>query len=923
LTSTSSYDSGTKKVTLGAPNFSVPPVAPSADPFCDGLIAGPINDALAGAGHAISLTLAGDITPPTIGDPTATTLAVSPAGTSDFGDDVTLTATVTGTPPVPANPAITGLVSFFDGDTQLGTADVGLDGTASITTPDLAAGPAELRAEYSGAPPDWEPSTSAVTAHSVIADPLISTTAAGEVEAGGPGRDLSVSVTNTGYGADLDDARVEVSITRSTGTGDLRPDGSDPRIILSRVVEGVPTPIDLTATGAFPGVLSGEIADSSDWDLAPGEDHTEDLLLEVASGVDVGPLSVTFSLVTGEGGDEVTLGTTAGTITIVNAARQATTIVSGDPGFPPFIPEIPPVTPVVRQGNSAELRTVFVTPDPLVGVSPTGPMTFTLDGVPVQVQHIDVTRPDPYVWRNSAPYISQGGTYIIKVPAGTPVGVHQVGIRYAGDSLFAPSQVSYPLTVEESIGAHYECVGQGFTRGTFPANLEVEASLPPVWAAGQDIDVDRVNVRLRFSRVVTMESVLNGVDAADQSATIQRIDLAPNGTVVPAEVTRSNQIGMQTGDGLGTDSFFDLTGGTGTVSVDHAPGSTVDVTLDTITATYAPFGFFSGIVCKPDPTAYVVGPVTAAGTTLAVNPAGPVAADTDVTLTASALPASPGMVEFRDGSTTIGVVPVNEAGTATMTTDDLPAGLRNLTARFFGGSVATSPSAAMPLRVVADCSTVTPVELGNGAAVRLVYMELLRRCPGAAGYGYWKGQLDAETITRTQFADQISQTLEARKVIVWDAYQLMLGRAPEPAGQLYWAQQLAGNVGYDDLLAALASAGTEYTQLAGGTNQGFVTRSYERILDRTPSAGDLEYWVDYLEAKGKKKLILALFGQVEPQDAVITAAYNEILDRDPTPTELTAGRAIFGPAKDRSALYASLIGTTEFFDRAQEFPELD
>ena len=235
--------------------------------------------------------------------------------------------------------------------------------------------------------------------------------------------------------------------------------------------------------------------------------------------------------------------------------------------------------------------------------------------------------------------------------------------------------------------------------------------------------------------------------------------------------------------------------------------------------------------------------------------------------------------------------------------------------------MATSPSATKVLQVVTDCNAF--LDPGNGAAVRLVYMELLRRCPGAPGYAYWKGQLDAETITREQFATQISQTLEARKVIVWDAYQLLLGRAPEPAGQLYWAQQLAGNVGYDDLLAAIASAGDEFSNKAGGTNAGFVTRAYQRILDRTPSAGDLEYWVDYLKAKGKKKLILALFGQVEPQDAVITAAYNELLDRDPTPAELTAGRATFGPNKDRSALYASLIGTDEFFDRAQTFPDLD
>ncbi|HMJ76100.1 MAG TPA: Ig-like domain repeat protein, partial [Iamia sp.] len=641
LTSTSNYNTDTEKVTLAAPNFSVPPVAPTADPFCDGLIAGPVNDALAGSGHAIRMTLDGFLRPPILGEPTATTLAVSPAGSSAFGDDVTLTATVTATPPVPANPAIAGLVSFFDGDTQIGTANVGLDGTASITTADLAAGPAELRAEYSGAPPAWEASVSAVTAHTVTASPLISTTASGEVQPGGPGRDFDVTVTNTGFGAPLEDAHVEVAIIRSPGNGPIRPDGVNPRIVLSRVVGGVPTSIPLTSNLGNPETMSGEVGDVTTWLLDPGESHTEDLRLEIANGVDFGPLSVTFTLVTGDGGDEVTLGSTNGRITIVNAARQPTTISSGDPGFPPFIPEIPPVTPIVRQGNSAELGFLVVNPDPVVEVSPTGSITFAVDGVPVQAQHNDVTKPDANQWIASVPYQARGGKYQIKIPANTPVGTHEVTVRYAGDGLFAPSQAVFPITIETAIGTHYECVGQGFTRGSFPANVVVQANLPTVWAAGQDIDLDRVEVQLNFSRTDVMQQVLNGVDDPDQDDTITRIDLAPNGEVIPSDVERANFTPMQTGDGLGTDSTLDFKGGTGSVSVDHAPGTTVDFTIGTITATFAPGGFLSGIVCTPDPTAYVVGPVTAAGTTLTAEPGVAAALGADVTLTASALPTAP------------------------------------------------------------------------------------------------------------------------------------------------------------------------------------------------------------------------------------------------------------------------------------------
>lgn len=94
---------------------------------------------------------------------TTTSLAVSPGGGSTVGSSVTLTATI-------SVPGITGTVTFKDGATTLGTAQINGSVSASFTTSTLVAGTRLLSAEF--APSDTskhEPSTSAAVSYTVSA----------------------------------------------------------------------------------------------------------------------------------------------------------------------------------------------------------------------------------------------------------------------------------------------------------------------------------------------------------------------------------------------------------------------------------------------------------------------------------------------------------------------------------------------------------------------------------------------------------------------------------------------------------------------------------------------------------------------------------------------------------------------------------
>ena len=83
----------------------------------------------------------------TVNQGSTTTTVTSSANPSDFGQSVTFTAAVSVASPVPRTP--TGTVTFEDGGSLLGTAQVSGD-TATFTTSNLALGMQTITASYGG-----------------------------------------------------------------------------------------------------------------------------------------------------------------------------------------------------------------------------------------------------------------------------------------------------------------------------------------------------------------------------------------------------------------------------------------------------------------------------------------------------------------------------------------------------------------------------------------------------------------------------------------------------------------------------------------------------------------------------------------------------------------------------------------------------
>lgn len=97
------------------------------------------------------------------------------------------------------------------------------------------------------------------------------------------------------------------------------------------------------------------------------------------------------------------------------------------------------------------------------------------------------------------------------------------------------------------------------------------------------------------------------------------------------------------------------------------------------------------------------------------------------------------------------------------------------------------------------------------------YQSVLGRAPDKAGAAYWKDQLSSGSLSSNDLYGAINQAGAANGESIKAAYQAILGRAPDAAGMAYWQQQVAaGSV--TDVQAAIRAAA-----VANGSIPAFAT----------------------------------------------------------------------------------------------------
>jgi hypothetical protein len=133
----------------------------------------------------------------------------------------------------------------------------------------------------------------------------------------------------------------------------------------------------------------------------------------------------------------------------------------------------------------------------------------------------------------------------------------------------------------------------------------------------------------------------------------------------------------------------------------------------------------------------------------------------------------------------------------------------------------------------------------NANFIENLYHDVLGRYGFPEEVGYWSSKMDAGMLG-WQMAQVFSMTPEYLGHIVDADYQYMVGAAPAASdpGRQYWVNKLNSGGNPDEIMGSLGASPAFYAQ-AGGTDAGFITSLYSKVLHRTaaPGAGEIQYWV--------------------------------------------------------------------------------
>lgn len=925
LDSTAPWDPGTGRVTLSDPDFTVPPVTVTDD--CISLVAGNVNDLLAGSGHALTMTMEGDLDlPPPAGCPTTTDLAVTPER-SLLGEAITLDATVTPAPDgseecadaAGAVPA--GTVELRSGSQVIGVADLDAEGEASLVTDDLPTGTAALTARYRGQPP-YSASTSDPVAHVVSARPSIEADVPAAIVIGAEPTEVDVTISSSGVGAEVVNARLDVTFRRTDSFLGLSPD----ELAVERRVGDTWVPVPLASLSPH-----GALMDSTGVPLAVGEVRTERIRIAATDLASPKPISVTFEVVE----VDPATGAPAPSASPAPGAIASATVASAlaeDDRRPTTI-ALDALSPhTLRRGMTVRADALIQTAPG--GPEPTGTYEVLLDGAPVPIRS-DRTPPE-LGYQPSIPTRTPDGfnSPELVVPTDHPTGTRQVTVRYSGDAFYAPSQVTRPLVVLADRGPTYDCINSNlFFDDRFTVNVDAFARVPEAVVPGTprplaqlDVEVyaDRGDAVNSFGGFFGPTTPVVPEGSSDDGITALDLDFGDLGSGTARAMTIEGNIPMGP-DTLPEDPNPDMVigfdGESASISVTGAPGAVVPVELEGFTIAARLFGGFPfELSCTPLDEADRLGSVVVGGTTLTVEAPQPTREGDAVTLRAQVAPAGvAGTVEFLDGDTVVAVATVGSDGVATVTTDDLAVGTRSLTARFRTGSVALRSTSAPVELVVLPAVECPPASSSEEAAtVRLMYLSILGRCPSADEATFWSGRL-AGGASQASVARSIATGPEAVGQLVEAGYQRVLDRAADTDGKAFWVGRLRAGYRYDRFLASLGAS--PELAAAGGDDEGFVTLLYERVLERSPDPSGLAYWVDQLEAGVPRwRVALSFTGVEEVRRRLVVTAYEDVLGRAPTAGELSAATAQLRADGDLALVHARLAGTPEFAERAQELP---
>ena len=650
------------------------------------------------------------------------TTSVNP---SNFGQNITFTATVTSLFGIPV-----GTVLFYDGSSIIGGSNLNGSGVASLVVPNLSVGIHPIVAIYSGSS-----SIAASTSNNInqIVNQTVTTTSitsslnpsmyldevtfTAQVTAVLPGIGIPIGTIIFIDGAtvigtsNVDNLGTATFSTRSLLTGahsitavytDDINFGVSTSPILTQVVIQANTLTTLVSSTPNPSMF-GEVvtffATVTNGFAVPGGSVT---FLDGATVLGTVPLSDGLAIFA--------------TPILSIGTHPITASYSGNSNFNPSVSS-PPYAQVVNQttitvttvttltsdlnpSNYGDLVTFDVTVTPIAGGgTPTGVVTIYRGSVPLTTLLL----------------VSGQGSYSTST---LPSGNLNIVALYSGDSAYSSSiitiiQVVNPITtttiLTSSLNPSNYLDQVSFTATVTTTNLQIPTGMINFFDGASIIGAALLDstgsATLTLSNLSTGSHNISAFYPGEQNylsssdMLVQIVNPAITSTVILTSTPNPSNLGnsvtfiattVSTGNNIsGMLTFYDGATVIGTVPLYNGLGilstSILSIGTHSITASFGGDSNFASSVSPP--YTQIVQPATLATTTTVVSSNNPSEVGEAVVLTASIIAVSgtpTGTVSFYDGSTSIGTVVLNSSGIASLSTTSLSEGSHSITAIYSG-----------------------------------------------------------------------------------------------------------------------------------------------------------------------------------------------------------------------------------------------
>jgi hypothetical protein len=226
---------------------------------------------------------------------------------------------------------------------------------------------------------------------------------------------------------------------------------------------------------------------------------------------------------------------------------------------------------------------------------------------------------------------------------------------------------------------------------------------------------------------------------------------------------------------------------------------------------------------------------------------------------------------------------------------------------------------SLPLSLTAGAwPPVGPMSLSpsNVCFISTTYHQILDRGPTSSELSAGITYLGSHT--RAQYASTLLTGSEYQTDLIQSWYQRFLARSATPGEVSAWLTVLTTG-GTDEQVIANIVSSNEYFHLprVGATNSGYVSALYQSLLGRPPSPNELTTWLTAMSGSTTRlQVAQAILASTEYRTDLLQSWYRRFLGRPATNDEITSGLSSFGAGAKDEQIIANLIGLDEYFAQA-------